>query len=41
MAKIEETPLLHIILSDHDQWVIEAEWPNNTIERVAVFKAKL
>jgi hypothetical protein len=32
-------PLFHIILSDRDEWVIEAEWPDSTLERVTTFKS--
>ena len=38
MAKTEETPIFHVILSDRDEWVIEAEWPDGTLERVTAFK---
>jgi hypothetical protein len=33
----ESSILFHVILSDRDEWAIEAEWPNGTLERVAVF----
>jgi hypothetical protein len=38
MAKVEETPIFHVILSDRDEWVIEAEWSDDTLERVVTFK---
>jgi hypothetical protein len=34
----ESSILFHIILSDRDEWAIEAEWPNGTLERIAAFK---
>jgi hypothetical protein len=38
MAKTEKTPIFHVILSDRDEWVIEAEWSDGTLERVTSFK---
>ena len=34
MSKSPEKPLFHVTLSDRDEWVIEAEWPDSTLERV-------
>ena len=31
-------PIFHLILSDGDQWVVEAEWPDGTLEFVNTFK---
>ena len=31
-------PLFHVLLSDHDQWVVEVEWPDGTLERIRSFK---
>jgi hypothetical protein len=31
-------PTFHIILSDRDQWAVEAEWPDGTLERVQTFE---
>jgi hypothetical protein len=31
-------PIFHLILSDGDQWVVEAEWPDGTLESVNTFK---
>jgi hypothetical protein len=37
MAKSPEKPFFHIILSDRDEWVVEAEWSDSTLERVSTF----
>jgi hypothetical protein len=31
-------PIFHVILGDRDQWVVEVEWPDGTLERVNSFK---
>jgi hypothetical protein len=36
MAKTEK-PFFHVILSDRDEWVVEAEWSDSTLERVSTF----
>jgi hypothetical protein len=38
MAKNPGKPFFHIILSDRDEWVIEAEWSDSTLERVSTFR---
>ena len=38
MAKNPEKPFFHVILSDRDEWVVEAEWSDNTLERVSTFR---
>ena len=38
MANSPEKPFFHIILGDRDQWVIEAEWSDSTLERVSTFR---
>ena len=38
MSKSLEKPLFHVTLSDRDEWVIEAEWPDSTLERVSKFR---
>jgi hypothetical protein len=38
MTKQAEKPLFHVSLSDRDDWVVEAEWPDGTLERVSTFK---
>ena len=37
MAKSSEKPFFHVILSDRDEWVVEAEWSDSTLERVSTF----
>ena len=37
MTKCTQKPILHVILSDLDQWAVEAEWPDGTLERVNTF----
>ena len=37
MAKSPEKPFFHVILSDRDEWVVEAEWSDSTLERVNAF----
>jgi hypothetical protein len=34
-----QRPLVHVALGDGDQWVIEAEWPDGSIEPICAFKA--
>jgi hypothetical protein len=31
-------PLFHLLLSDRDEWVVEVEWPDGTLERIRSFK---
>ena len=38
MSESPKKPLFHIILGDRDEWVIEAEWPDSTLERVSTFR---
>jgi hypothetical protein len=38
MAKTAEKPIFHIILIDRDEWAIEVEWPDDTLERVNTFR---
>jgi hypothetical protein len=38
MDKTEEIPRFHAILSDRDEWAIEAEWSDGTLERITTFK---
>jgi hypothetical protein len=38
MTKLAENPLFHVSLGDRDEWVVEAEWPDGTLERVSTFK---
>ena len=30
--------LFHIVLSDRDEWAVEAEWSDSTLERVNTFR---
>jgi len=39
--KIVRKPIFCVVLSDGDQWSLEAEWPDGTIEQVGTFKAHL
>ena len=34
-------PVLCVVLSDGDNWSVEAEWPDGTIEPVEAFKGRL
>jgi hypothetical protein len=34
----EPKPFFHVLLSDRDEWVIEVEWPDGTLERIRSFK---
>jgi hypothetical protein len=38
MSKSPEKPLFHVTLSDRDEWVVEAEWSDSTLERVSTFR---
>jgi hypothetical protein len=38
MTNAVANPLFHVSLGDRDEWVVEAEWPDGTIERVGAFK---
>ena len=33
-----ENPFFHIILSDRDECVVEAEWSDSTLERASTFR---
>jgi hypothetical protein len=37
MGTTEGRPLFHVVLSDGDQWLVEAEWPDGTLEPVNTF----
>jgi hypothetical protein len=30
-------PILHVVVTDGDQWEVEAEWPDGTLERINTF----
>jgi hypothetical protein len=38
MLTIAQKPLFHVVLNDGDQWSVEAEWPDGTIEQINTFK---
>jgi hypothetical protein len=38
MANGARKPIFYVVLSDLDQWAVEAEWPDGTLERVDSFK---
>jgi hypothetical protein len=38
MIKPAEKPLFHVSVSDRDDWLVEVEWPDGTLERVRTFK---
>jgi hypothetical protein len=38
MSRSPDKSLFHVTLSDRDEWVIEAEWPDSTLERVSTFR---
>jgi hypothetical protein len=39
MAKIARKPIFCVVLSSGEQWAVEAEWPDGTIEQIDTFKA--
>jgi hypothetical protein len=36
---VARKPIFCVVLSDGEQWQVEAEWPDGTIEQVDTFKA--
>jgi hypothetical protein len=38
MLTFAQKPLFHVVLNDGDQWSVEAEWPDGTIEQINTFK---
>ena len=38
MTKATANPLFHVSLGERDEWVVEVEWPDGTLERVSTFK---
>jgi hypothetical protein len=34
-----QRPFVYVVLGDGDQWVIEAEWPDGSIEPIRTFRA--
>ena len=39
MAKIAQKPIFCVVLGNGQQWAVEAEWPDGTIEQIDTFKA--
>ena len=39
MAYINPVPNYSVMLKDGEQWTVEAEWPDGTIEEVATFRS--
>jgi hypothetical protein len=37
MTNAVANPFFHVSLGDRDDWVIEAEWPDGTLEQVTSF----
>jgi hypothetical protein len=40
MATITENPVFQVILTDRDEWAVEVEWADGTLERIISFKAR-
>jgi len=38
-ARVRQKPIFSVVLNDGNQWSVEAEWPDGTIERIDTFKA--
>jgi hypothetical protein len=38
MTSRAESPIFHVILTDHDVWAVEVEWADGKMERVETFK---
>jgi hypothetical protein len=38
MDATPEKPIFHVILSDRDEWAVEVEWPDRTLERINTHK---
>jgi hypothetical protein len=34
-----QRPFVYVVLGDGDQWVIEAEWPDGSVESIRTFRA--
>ncbi len=35
---IETMPIFYVTLADRDEWAVEVEWPDGTLERVGTFR---
>ena len=38
MATVTENPVFHVVLTDRDEWGVEVEWADGTLERIITFK---
>jgi hypothetical protein len=38
MTNAAANPLFHVSLGDRDEWVVEVEWPDGTVEQISTFK---
>ena len=36
-SMLRPKPILYVALCDRDQWAVEAEWPDGTLERINTF----
>ncbi len=41
MIQNERKPIFFVVKKSSDNWCVEAEWPDGTIEKVKAFKAEL
>jgi hypothetical protein len=41
MTVISEKPIFHVVLTDRDEWAVEVEWGDGTLERISTFKAHI
>jgi hypothetical protein len=41
MAIIAQKPIFCVVHSNGQQWAVEAEWPDGTIEQIDIFKTHL
>ena len=39
VGKAARRPFFCVVLNDGENWVVEAEWPDGTIEKIDAFKA--
>ena len=38
MDATREKPIFHVMLRDRDEWAVEVEWPDGTLERINTHK---
>jgi hypothetical protein len=41
LTRAAQIPFFCVVLRDGQQWYVEAEWPDGTIEQIDAFKAHL